>query len=150
MQRHLVALAKQLREQAVVEKSVKRARELAQVAQYRRFLCVMHSSPADLKDEEVIAALSAIHPHRELVTSLPPSFIPTAATTSQKLMKRVLRKMENIRQQTQTACLYRTSSFSSARAREKKRHHSGLSVLQDFSCLMVEGGVSAKAANYHA
>ena len=94
MLRHPSALSKQLREQCAAEKRVERARELTQVAQYRRFLRVlMHSSPAYLEDEDFIAALRALHPQREPVASLLSSSLPTATTTSRKLMRRVLRKM---------------------------------------------------------
>ena len=58
LQRHPSALSKQPREAAAAAKRLGRAKDLAQVAQYRRSLRVlMFSSPADLEDDDVIEAL---------------------------------------------------------------------------------------------
>ena len=73
LKKHPDALSKQLRQQAAAAKRVEKARDLAQIAQYRRSLRVLlHSSPADLDDEAVIEVLRSLRPHREPLLSLPP------------------------------------------------------------------------------
>lgn len=73
------ALSKQLPKQAFFEKRAKRARDLAEVAHYRRSLRVLlYSSPTDLERDTVIAALCALHPTCELLKALLPTFLPSA------------------------------------------------------------------------
>lgn len=73
LQRHTAALPKQLRLEAAAGKRAERALELARSAPYRRSLrFLMHFSPADMHDGEVIASLLGFHPHRKPLTRLPP------------------------------------------------------------------------------
>lgn len=71
-----------------------------QVFQY--FHVFIHSSLADLEDEGAIKALHALNLQREPVSDLPQSSLPATTTPSWKLMKLVLRKMEDNSAQART------------------------------------------------
>ena len=151
LQRHPSALSKQLREAAAAAKRLERAKDLAQVAQYRRSLRVlMFSSPADLEDDDVIEALRALHPERGPVQNIPPHALPTAVMPSRKLLKGVLRRMDDHSAAgpdgmpvPHLKLLVRPRTGETAAT-------SGLAALHNFVCLMAGGCVNSDASNYHA
>lgn len=77
--RRPAVLSKQLIEQATAFRRLARATELAQAAHYRRSLrALLHSSPADLDDEDIAAAFRTLRTQRAHNQSLPPTSLPTA------------------------------------------------------------------------
>ena len=151
LRRHPAALSKQLKMEAAAERRLERATELAKVAQYRRSLRVLlHTSPDDLEDDEVIAAFRALHPAREPVQSLPPQSLPSATTPSRKLLKRVLRRMDDHSAAGPDGMPVPHLKLLVRPRTGETFEDSGIAALHAFVCLMAEGGVSTDAANYHA
>ena len=151
LKRHPSALSKQLQESAAAAKRLERARDLAQVAQYRRSLRVlMHASPADLDDATVQAALKALHPEREEVRNLPPSSLPSATTPSRKLLKSVLRKMDDHSAAGPDGMPVPHLKLLVRPRTGETTDDSGLSALHSFVCLIAEGELSTEASNFHA
>ena len=151
LKRHPAALSKQQRDIAVAEKRLERARDLAQAAQYRRALRIlMHSSPADLDDETVQTALRALHPERKPVSSLPPIALPSATIPSRKLLKNVLRRMDDHSAAGPDGMPVPHLKLLVRPRTGETTDDSGLAALHGFVCLMAEGELSAEAANFHA
>ena len=151
LKRHPSALSKQQRAASIATKRLERARDLSQAAKYRRSLrLLMHSSPAYLDDDDVQAALRALHPRREPVKYLPPTSLPSATVPSWKLLKNVLRRMHNHSSAGPDGMPFPHLKLLVRPRTGETADNSGLSALHGFVCLIDEGGLSAEAANFHA
>ena len=139
------------RELAAAERRLNKAAALAERAQYGRALrTLMFTAPADMSDNDVLAQLRELHPQRDPVLPLPPDSLPTATRPSRKLLKKVLRNMDDHSAAGPDGMPVRhLKLLASVRTGETSRD-SGLAALHSFCGLMAGGALHADAAHFHA
>ena len=140
-----------VREMAAAGRRLNKASALAERAQYGRALrTLMFTTPADMSDADVLAQLRALHPQRDPVQPAPVESLPTATRPSRKLLKKVLRRMDDHSAAGPDGMPVRHLKLLASVRTGETASDSGLAALHSYCALMASGALSTEAAQFHS